>query len=46
MKKMILLAALICAGTSLFAHGLADLPEDSTKQFLLIVRYKINTQHL
>lgn len=37
---MIILAALVCAGTSVFAHDRADLPGDSTKQFLLIVRYK------
>src|ERR1700683_2089954 len=43
MKKMMFLAALVCAGTSLFAHGRAGVPGDSTKQFLLIVRYKANT---
>jgi hypothetical protein len=41
MKKFLLLAALVCAGTSLFAHGRAGKPADSTKQFLLIVRYKV-----
>jgi hypothetical protein len=40
MKKMLLLAALTCTGTSLFAHGRAGAPRDSTKQFLLIIRYK------
>lgn len=43
MKKFILLAALACASVSLFAHGRAGFPGDSTKQFLLIVRYKANT---
>jgi len=43
MKKFILLAALACAGMSLFAHGRAGIAGDSTKQFLLIVRYKANT---
>ena len=40
MKKMLLLATLVCAGMNLFAHGCTGLPGDSTKQFLLIVRYK------
>jgi hypothetical protein len=43
MKKMMLLAALVCAGTGLFALGRTGVPGDSTKQFLLIVRYKANT---
>jgi hypothetical protein len=43
MKKMILLAALVCAGTSLFAHGRAGVPGDSARQFLLIVRNKVGT---
>lgn len=38
-----LLAALISAGTTLFAHGHPEGTGDSTKQFLLIVRYKTNT---
>jgi hypothetical protein len=42
MKKFLLLAALVCAGTSLFAHGRAGMPGDSTKQFLLIIRYNAN----
>jgi hypothetical protein len=42
MKKMMLLAALVCACTSLFARGRTGVPGDSTKQFLLIVRYKAN----
>jgi len=42
MKKFLLSAALVCAGTGLFAHGRAGLPVDSAKQFLLIIRYKAN----
>jgi hypothetical protein len=43
MKKMLLLAALVCVGTGLFAHGRTGVPADSTKQFLLIIRYKADT---
>ena len=42
MKKFLLLAALVCAGSTLFARGQTIVPGDSTKQFLLIVRYKAN----
>src|SRR5258708_37714459 len=43
MKKVILLAALVCAGTGIFERGRAGVQVDSTKQFLLIARYKANT---
>jgi hypothetical protein len=43
MKKFMLMAALVCGGTGLFARGRVGVPADSAKQFLLIVRYKVGT---
>ena len=43
MKKILFLTALVCAAISVFARGSARISRDSTKQFLLIIRYKANT---